>query len=550
MKLKQLTLSIIATLSLGAQAQDLSTEVVVDRTIEPLQRAASRLSGLTPALVLPSTEPISLPVERFTSLSPLTRSYSGLSPIGGAFAPEKTPWRGYASLGYFYKLNIDASAGYRFIDDSTRVLGADLQFNSEKYNPINTFRALHDMQQMAGRANVYYAWRADDKSFLTAEATYKHITQGSVYWENQNINAFEARAGWHSRIDRVNYALNLEGCFENNGNTLVYDYASYDSFYLLDDLNQIRGHLDASASLALNGFSAIGAELYGDIVNTGHTRQAEATEAWLNHASIGYFGLRPSYYLKYNGLSANIGLKVEMGINDDPKPHVAPDINLQWVATPQFGAWLRATGGEWLNTFDRMREITNYQLFNQGLRRSHIDYMIEAGLDFGPFTGFSAGVFGGYAKAGNWMMMQVGLPFFQAYDIKGYQAGIRLAYDWNWLHAEARGAIAPGKITDAWILNRDRAKYVIDFHAEARPIKPLTVGLDYQLRLDRNCFMGVVREFSLGDVNLLSVHAAYDINSRFSVFARGENLLSRRYLYLPYQASQKATGLVGLNVKF
>ncbi len=33
-----------------AVAQDLSTEVVVDRTIQPKERAASRLGGITPVL--------------------------------------------------------------------------------------------------------------------------------------------------------------------------------------------------------------------------------------------------------------------------------------------------------------------------------------------------------------------------------------------------------------------------------------------------------------------------------------------------------------------
>ena len=48
MKFKALNIFVTASMALTAAAQDLKTEVVVDRTVEPAERAATRLGGLTP----------------------------------------------------------------------------------------------------------------------------------------------------------------------------------------------------------------------------------------------------------------------------------------------------------------------------------------------------------------------------------------------------------------------------------------------------------------------------------------------------------------------
>lgn len=534
-----------------SSAQNLSTEVVVDRTVEPEQRAASRLAGLTPQLVLPQAAPTSLRTARYTSLSPITRSYSSLSPIDGAFSPEPTPWRGYASVGYFYKYNIEANAGYRFLNDSTRLAGVDLQFNNEKYNPLDHFKVQHEMQRMAFRANGYYGWKPDEKSKLMADFTYRYLSQGSVYWLNQHVNSFAAHGRWDSALGKFDYSIGLDAAFENDGNTVFNSFVDPSITFLLDAINQIRGGLDATVSYKINENSRLGGSLYGKLAHTDPTDYASVgILTWPNHTTIGYYGAHPFYELRYGGLTAQLGLKVEMGINDDPKVHVAPDVNIEWAVAPQFSVWARATGGDYMNTFDLLRDITDYQLFTQGYRRSHIQYMLEGGLCAGPFAGFSAEIFGGYAKADEWLMIQRDLPFFKAYDIRGYRAGLRLGYEWRWLRASASGAISPGKVDEAWIFNRDRAKYVVEASVEARPIERLTVGLDYELRLDRYCYPQRDREFALGDVNLLNAHAAFAITPRFSVFARAQNLLNHRYLYLPYQPSQKLTALIGLTAKF
>ena len=54
---------------------------MVDRTVLPAERAASRPAGVTPALVLPAAKTIDLATADYTTLSPLTRGYTALSPV-------------------------------------------------------------------------------------------------------------------------------------------------------------------------------------------------------------------------------------------------------------------------------------------------------------------------------------------------------------------------------------------------------------------------------------------------------------------------------------
>lgn len=56
----------------AATAQNLSTEVVVDRTIVPAERAAVRPAGLIPVLVLPPAPSVALDRSYYTALSPVT----------------------------------------------------------------------------------------------------------------------------------------------------------------------------------------------------------------------------------------------------------------------------------------------------------------------------------------------------------------------------------------------------------------------------------------------------------------------------------------------
>lgn len=95
-----------------------------------------------------------------------------------------------------------------------------------------------------------------------------------------------------------------------------------------------------------------------------------------------------------------------------------------------------------------------------------------------------------------------------------------------------------------------------------RPFKPLSVTLGWEFRAGRRVYgfvpsnpdglfdIYLPEAASLGCVSDLSLGATYTFTERFSVFARGGNLLNRRYRYIGMRTSQGINGMIGASLKF
>ena len=193
--------------------------------------------------------------------------------------------------------------------------------------------------------------------------------------------------------------------------------------------------------------------------------------------------------------------------------------------------------------------------------RSHVPLTVDAGVNVGPFAGFGIGVFGGWARANDWLMPSLTSIYFspvatmQPVDVKGFHAGIRAVYDYrSLLHVEASAEFAPQSATSGYYLWRDRAKSVVKASATVRPLERLELTLGYEFREGRACYtlypVEGAERVGLGCVSDLSFGARYALTSALDIFARGDNLLGRRYSVLPGIASQGVHGLVGASFKF
>ncbi len=528
-------------------AQNLSTEVVVDRTIQPKEHAATRLGGLTPVLVLPGAKPETLSTARFTTLSPLTRSYTRLDPATGGRAAEQTPYKGYAALGYFPSVNVGASAGYRILDNEKFTLGAALQFDGESYKSFGKdFMPDRKNAQWYTRLGVDFSYRPKEKSELSAALAYSYLKDKTWAWDWQSVNSLGLDLGWKSSTDKFDYTLGIYENFEKSGD---YDYLySYVMPRSREGLTQNQFGLNGDISMPVADTSRFGVALNADFVHTNHP---DVDGGYNPDRLVGTVGLKPFYGLNMDNVTARVGLDVDFGVGDRGKVHVAPDIMMQWVPSSQFGLWVSAGGGDVLNPFSSRRQITNYQVFSYGFDRSNIPLIVEGGLNFGPFTGFTAEIYGGYAKANKWYMTStVDNCFIAPVNLKGWHAGVRFGYESGIVKASAGAEIAPSKYDKAWLYNYDRAKYIITVAVDVKPIDKLTVGVGYEFRGHRGYTEGPDEWYSLGCVSDLSVHADYDLLPWLTVFGRGENLLGRRYDLLYRLLSQKQKGAIGLAVKF
>lgn len=533
----------------AATAQNLSTEVVVDRTIVPAERAAVRPAGLIPVLVLPPAPSVALDRSYYTALSPVTRSYTRLDPAAGSMAATPSPYRGYADLGYFPMLNLGLAAGYRIVDTDRLRLGIDLMATGEYYKPDNAPGIHNAMQSWTGEAAAGLSWRATDTGRLSARLTLGLRNNGTPFYHHVSTPSGSLSLGWDARAGIVDYSAGIGADVEKTYNTYQYETNLSDQDpQKIFGLSQQRYRVSASASAPLFAGSRAGLDVDADFVHTSGNEVGKGPD----DATLGTVGIKPFYSLTMDAFTARIGVKVNLAAGGTgSKVHVAPDLHLQWAPSRVFGVWADVTGGDVMNPLSAVRDLCPYIVFDRAYGRSNVPVAVEGGFNVGPFRGFSVRLYGGYAEANNWLMIDDAImePYY-GFDIKGWKAGLALGWEWRFIKASVSGEVSPGTRDSSWLRNRDHARYVIDASVEVRPVEPLTLSVSYGCRASRNIFRRDGRELSLGDVNNLNIGASYAFTPAFTVFGRVENLLGHCYMMLPRMMSQKQTGLVGVALKF
>lgn len=553
--LKYILGAVLVSCPAVALSQNLSTEVVVDRTIVPEEKAAMRPGALSPVLVMPPATAPELHPELYTTLSTITRSYARLDPASGSIAATPSPYRGYAALGYFPLIHGGATAGYRVISKPSLVLDAAIQAEASRNKPKK--RDPRDYMFYNVRAGVNGMWTPDSRSTLSFKASYDFLNQESTMWEMQSVNFIQAAAGWSSSAGDISYDATISASFENPGNTIVhpeaFNPAKDVTFYQPRQqqfIAKVHGGYTflagSAANLALE-FNSVHSSncVYRPVGSRTRTAIAAGGDA-------GYVAVTPYYSLSSGRIHTTVGARLSLGVGNfsGKKFRVAPDINVQWDASDAVALRVRAEGGDQVLTNHDLRQYSPYQIFIFEARNSSVPIAVTAAVDITPYRGFTLSLGGGYAKADNWLMCSSTVPSFRGYDISGWNATVALQYRWKWLKAGASAMFSPGDYSHAWIYNRDRAKTVVDASVEIKPLSPLTVGVEYRGRMNRSCWNISGHSYSLGDISNINAYASWRLNSAITFFGRLENILGHRYLVLAEILSEKQTGAIGVEVKF
>lgn len=537
---KNLLLPLMVSVTLTAASQTLSTEVVVDRNTVPSERHAERPTYIYPATELPPTFLEPLQPEYYTAVTDFDRSYHPLDAPEASHAAVISPYRGYVAAGYFPLLDFGASAGYRLIDTKKLVLGARLQFDSQKYRPYSDDNEFNRQFFADLKAGIDVAYRPAERSTLDAHVQYNFLNERTAFWNPQTVNAVNVSAGWHSVAGKVQYGISAGYSFEKNGAT-QYRPLRVGREIAVPSINQGDFHFDAAAALP---FGKSGAELRlnGEFVNTSGNAGA----------TIGFVGVTPAYFYKSEIFSTHVGVRVDFTSGcDKNRIGVMPDVKIDFKPSSFVGIWAKLGGSSVANPFASIRQESVYQLFTRGFGLSRIPFVVEGGVNIGPFKGFGIELFGGYAKADDWLMdSNSALRPFETVNIDGWHAGARVYARWRFLDASASADFAPSEYDSAWFTRRDRAAAVIDAHLGVTPIRPLNVCVDYRFRNRRKAYTTPLSYLDLRSVNNLGAGASWRFTDAFTVFARFENILSRRYMQIAWEPVRGFAGLVGVEYKF
>ena len=588
MTIRKITAIALSAAAFAAQAKDLKTEITVDRTVVPVEREATRLGSLTPQLLSSPVNMRRLSLADYNDPAQITRSASTLEPAAYGESFALSPYKGYAVLGYFPTFNIGASAGYKFIDNSRTRLGAWLQYDGYSYKPTSESAQNGNYANNTASVGLSFDQRVGSKSSLGFHASYTFADlrlPDEMLNNRQNVNAFDADLSWWSRAGLVGYHAKAAFSHFGYGKDVNLQYEPLldsdpdfitDSYYKAASENRFN----FNAGIGFFGSSVAprgGIELSADFISRSNGLENTPKELHpdyfvnfvspLSAGTLGVVSVTPYYAFHGGRVHGRIGAKIDLSVGGEGKKfHIAPAVMLDWNVASQFAVYARINGGEHLNS---LRSLYDYCPFVGGLwhyQRSHIPVTADLGFNIGPFKGFAARLFGGYAVANDWLMPQLAelrtpvptiapVVNYGAYDLKGWHVGIGFSYDWRSIvKADVSAETASNGETNAYYLWRDRAKFVINASVEAKPIKALTVGVGYQLRTDRHNYLNVKDEnfqpIDLNSVSDLRVSASYAVTDAFTVFARGENLLNQRYSLVPTIEAQGIKGLLGISYKF
>ncbi|MDE6497769.1 MAG: hypothetical protein K2L21_03810 [Muribaculaceae bacterium] len=555
----------------SASAQNLSTEITVDRTVVPAERAAARPASVHPSIASAAIEPVRLDMAEYTGSGTVTRSASVLAPAAWADTFALSPYRGYASLGYFPVYNLAFSAGYDILRTHDTRLGLWGQFDGTSYKDPNCNGFPEKIGYNIGTVGANFDHRFGHKGVLTTSASYGFggITSpvGDPY---RSLGMADVDVAWYGRAGRIGY----------HADAFLHTF-SFSPRKLIDgtgarpDGTELRYGLSAGVIGRIgNGLnhSRLGLEIKADML----ARPAVPAGDYINQiypaSTIGLITATPYYaFGGSTGAAMRLGARVDISTGGEGKTlHIAPDVMLSYNARA-FSIYARAGGGEVLNTNRSLFEITPFAPTGMRTGRSHVPVTVDAGVNIGPFAGASFEVFAGWAKANDWLMPfgyyyseSGAAPYspsgceFVAVDLSGVRAGIRAAYDWrDVVSVSASAEFAPGSGKGAWYLWRDRAKTVVKADAAVRPIDRLELKASYELRSGRRSQSSLSTNegskwltLDMKSVSNLSFGARYSISDAIDVFARGENLLGKRTEIIPGVPSQGVHGLVGAAFKF
>lgn len=564
-------------------AQTLTEEVFIDREITPVVQQTARPSWINPTLLTPHVQSKPLAFNEFYGAAKINRSLTPLEPVQWADSVVRSPYRGYASLGYFPAFNLGAAAGYRLMNTDKYKAGVKFSYDGNSWNGFDNAEGKYKENVMAlgldGEARF-------SPGTLKADFSYKYWSTDMADYEGlfnrgtQAINIVDLNMKWLPSkfgVLKWNAGFNFGyGGFTNDKTSVMSAFRPDGSFEFspVKDLN-IALTSNLYYSLKEKSGIALDASLrfrhvneYTDLVPI--VSELSLTDAYVAQMSgkdrgsvtMGIITLSPGYCFVSNNLKGRLGITADFNTGGSTKNvTVAPDIELQWAPESRFAAKLTARGSQVMNTNASLWQRSPWMTGVLAYDRSHINADVNLSLTFGLFKGFHAVLYGGFASVSDWALPVVnqGVNTWIQRGFSGWSYGLELGYAWtNYLKVVGH---AEGATHGKYYRWQDNAKWSFDIAAKVKPIAKLQVEVGYAVRTDRFGYAAMpitdgktahvaVSELNMGNTSNLFVGGEYEFTKALSFFLKVENLLNHHWLLTPNVRSNGIHGLLGAQLKF
>lgn len=559
--MKSLTIILTLTAATAAQcvtAQNLAKDITIERQLNQTLRAATRL-GATPSLLQPEVKVDPLKFSEIVLTAETGVNIDTLPAVAPAPAVTLSPYRGYASIGYFPAYNLGVSAGYRAIDKRNTSLGIWTQFDGVNYklkgddapslgsNAITIGADLTTIINHAGRLD------------LSVDFTYDNLYGmyglnngiGNEKADHYGVTMLNTDIHWSARNAMMAYYITGDYHLYSTSNTILPGVTQHDynarggTAYFLTENTQLAGSFGI------------------DFLSTNHYMLTTDQNMVINRSApktLGLINFDPAFRYKNDKFKLNLGLRLQFMSHMSKSVNLAPDIHLYVTPATWVSAFATLTGGKQFNTLAHISEWCRWINPAFAYEASNIPLDAMIGVTVGPFNGFSATVKGGYAMANEWLMPAIATDnegniadngvILSPVDLRAFHAQAELAYRHSSLfEGKISYQIAPGSLSHAYMINRDRAKGVLTIEAQSSPIDRLNVNASFTVRHGRSLYLGPTR-FDISAYNSLDLGAQYRLTPSFTIFAQFENILNCRAPQTWMVDYQGIHGAIGAAIKF
>lgn len=536
-------------LALGATAQELSGEVTIDRTVQPSEREASPLP-LLPHIDLPALAPTTLSVSNRGIPTAVTPAVVFSEPTAwNPYSP--TAPRGYVAGALGAPLiNGSLSAGYRFLNTPATTVGAWLQYATSNYKAASKYWRDHQVG-----VGVFGSQRFGAVSRLDASIDYTWRRLTLPAWEH--YNRVNLQAAWTSKVDALDYGFNA------GYNWFGYSYE--EELPALPSVKQNHLTLGGKAALPLDELSGVSLGVDFDLLASSKSSNPLDDFKPEDSHTGGLLAFTPTYSYKAEKWGFDLGARIDLSFNEGRFFHIAPNVSAWWRPMNLLAASVKVGGGEHINPIGDLalqgESVNAFTVYGF----SHVPLTVDVDVTVGPRQGCYARLFGGWARANDWLMGNAPSSWLRAVDVKGGHFGVELGAAFRRLiKGSATWTMAPSDYEKGYYLWRDRARHVVNLNLEAYPIDRLTVYADWELRACRAAYsveyfptpgdlpgmVKVAERHDLNNISDITVGANYSLSEALSVMVRGENLLNRLNRAIDGDPSQSFTFMVGASYRF
>lgn len=518
-------------------AQDLATEIKVDRTVAPEFHMANKPYVAPQFAPLPDIAANPMPAE-YLLPGTISRSIPTLAvaPWQDSIAP--TPYRGYASVGLWPK-NYGADLGYRFARTAKASAGAWAQVASERYDSERLARK-GSIGADNATIGIDGAVRTGLASWLSAKAAYDFWHVALPADDSYNFSRAFAEGKWEGRTRRLAYRLGA-------------GYGYYSS--------NPRGASESQSLGKADGGIAVFADSKVSVLGIDVSAQ------WLSSSAHGaptkgLYSMIPYVRLRLDAFKAKLGVNVSTNTGGDNNHGlVAPEVRLAYApARSAVAAYLNFTGMQRLNPVFDYLLLDPYALANRPFDSSRMPLKIEGALNLGSFGGFSAWINAQYGIFRDWLMPSS--TGFMPWNFNSWKAGAGAKYAFT-TYAEASVAY---EVADSdtglftWGDWHDSAKQQLKASLAVTPLTGFRFAAAYTLRSDRKAIASPsssedpYAEENLMTLSRLDINASYTMSDVLSVpvtfFVNIDNALNSRHLGLSGWECAPFRAMLGASVQF